>query len=63
MIYYCECQEKATVRNRLAGYVEAESEEEAAKKIHEGDVEIVDSLTVDEFDNTVISIDIINESE
>ena len=61
MKFYCEWQEETTVRNRCCGWVEAESEEEAVKKIEDGEVEIDDCTTWDELDSTVVSIDNIYE--
>lgn len=61
MTYRCEWQEEATVRNRLVGYVEAESEEEAIEMIKNGDVEVDDCTTWDELDSVVTTIDSIVE--
>ena len=63
MKYYVEWQEKATVRNRLCGWVEAESEEEAVELVKAGDVQVDDCTTWDELDSTVISIDNIYADE
>lgn len=61
MIYRIEWQEEATVRNRLCGWVEAESEKEAAELVKAGEVQVDDCTTWNELDSTIISIDNIYE--
>ncbi len=63
MKFYCEWQEEATVRNKCCGWVEAESEEKAAKMIKDGDVEIINEDTWDTLDTTLICIDNIYTDE
>ena len=63
MKFYCEWQEEATVRNKCCGWVEAESEEEAAEMIKNGDVEVIDENAWDTLDSTLISIDNIYADE
>ena len=61
MIYHIEWQEEATVRNRLCGWVEAESEKEAAELLNAGEVQVDDCTTLYELDSDIISIDNIYE--
>ena len=63
MRFYCEWQEEATVRNRCCGWVEAESEEEAAELLKAGEVEVIDSAEWKTLDSTVITIDSIYPDE
>lgn len=63
MKFYCEWQEEATVRNKCCGWVEAESEEEAAEMIKKGKVEVIDENAWDTLDSTLICIDNIYADE
>lgn len=63
MIYYVEWQEESTVRNKLCGWVEAESEKEAAELVKTGKVNVDDCTTWDELDSHIISIDDIYADE
>lgn len=61
MRYYCEWQEKATVRQRCSGWVKADSEEEAIQALKNGDVEVEDCSVWDELDSIITTIDNITE--
>lgn len=63
MKFYCGWQEEATVINRCYGYVEAESEEEAAELLKAGEVEVIDSAEWETLDSTVLTIDNICSDE
>lgn len=63
MKFYCEWQEEATVRNKCCGWIEAESEEEAAEMIKKGEVEVIDESAWDTLDSTLICIDNIYADE
>ena len=62
MKYYITWKEKGTVINECTGWIEADSEEEAKKKLEENGIdEYDDCYEIDSYDNEVIKIEEIEE--
>ena len=62
MKYIVEFLEKAVVRRLVQCEVEADSEEEAAKKAKEGDYAFIDSWDDDDLSSEFLNIESIEES-
>lgn len=63
MKYIVEFLEKAVVRRLVQCEVEADSEEEAAKKAEEGDYAFIDSWDDDDLSSEFLNIESIEESD
>jgi DNA-dependent RNA polymerase auxiliary subunit epsilon len=59
--YIVDFTEKAMVRRTTQCLVEAENEEEAEKKVRDGDYEFIDSWDEDDMGADIVSVDSIVE--
>lgn len=63
MKFYCEWEEEQTLRVRCCGTVEAESEEEVAEKLRDGEVEVDEENPWDCLDRIVTNITNVSPEE